>query len=108
MRLISLKTQKYLLFIPYLGLFTVATIQTINLSRIKDFRKAWLILFKTLCPVYFIVSFIYSYFIHPLIYNKDNLVMTYIYVITVTYILHIIMGFVLLYNQSKLIKNHLS
>jgi len=106
-KLIPLKVQKYLLFIPYLGLFIVATIQTINLSRIYDFRKAWFILFKSLCPIYLIFGFIYSYFIHPLIYNENNLEITYIYVIIITYFLHIIMGIILLYNQSKMIKKHL-
>lgn len=84
MRLISFKMQKILLFIPYFGLLVVAIIQIINLSRVKNFGSALRTLFKRLCLMYFILGFVYSFFIHPLIYNKDNLELTYIYVVLIT------------------------
>lgn len=104
MKLVSIKTQSYLLLIPYLGLFIVAIIQTINLSKIICLKNAIIVLFKSLFITYFIVGFLYSYFIHPRIYNEDNMNLTYILVIMSTYLIHIIIGAIMLFIQSKEIK----
>ena len=104
MKLVSIKKQSYLLLIPYFGLFIVAIIQTINLSKIMSFKNAKVVLYKSLFITYLIVGFLYSYFIHPRIYNENNMNLTYILVIIASYIFHVFVGAIMLIIQSKEIK----
>ena len=108
MKLIKYKVQRFMPLIPYLGLFIVAICQTYNIARLKDVNKAMGLLFKSLLVMYFIVGILYSFIIHPNISNEDNLKLTYFLVITISYFLHLIMGYVLLYIQSREIRSILT
>lgn len=103
MKLISIKKQKFILFIPYIGLFIAAIIQTINLTKIKDFEQALKTLFKTLMIPYIVGGIIYTYYIHPIIYNKNEMTLTIIYVVILTNVLHILVGLYMLDKQSVIL-----